>query len=109
MPEAQFRWERFEQLQPPCPAAASAGLLVRRYYPSVVPLALPAHDAPTGWQIQPEDGPVERLAGPYVVSGGWWSREVARDYYYALTRSGRWLWIYRDRRRQRWFLQGEVE
>jgi len=78
-------------------------------YPIAVPLALASFDAPTGWQIHPEDGPIEGLAGPYVVSGGWWLREIARDYYYALTRSGRWLWIYRDRCRQRWFMQGEVE
>jgi len=109
MPEAQFSWERFEQLLAPRPCTARADPLVRRYYPAAVPLALAPFDAPTGWQIHPEDGPIEGLVGPYVVSGGWWLREVARDYYYALTRSGRWLWIYRDRSRQRWFLQGEVE
>ena len=54
-------------------------------------------------------GPVEEVIGPHVVSGGWWIREISRDYYYVRTRSGRWLWIYNDRRRRRWFLQGEVE
>lgn len=109
MPEAQFSWERFEQLQAPRPCTARTSPLVRRYYPSAVPLALASCDAPTGWQIHPDDGPIEDLIGPHVVSGGWWLREVARAYYYALTRSGRWLWIYHDRRRQRWFMQGEVE
>jgi protein ImuB len=56
-----------------------------------------------------EDRVIEETIGPYVVSGGWWAREVHREYYFVRTESGRWLWIYHDRRRQCWFLQGEVE
>ena len=55
------------------------------------------------------DGPVEEVIGPHIVSGGWWTRETTRAYHYVRTRSGRWLWIYNDRRRRRWFLHGEVE
>jgi protein ImuB len=64
---------------------------------------------PDGWIIDDADGPIEEVIGPQVVSGGWWMREVQREYYYVRTRNGRWLWIYHDRRRRRWFLQGEVE
>lgn len=109
MPAAQFRWERFEQLGAPEPQATEEGTLVRRYYPRAVPLALAPDGGPRGWQIHPDDGPIEDLVGPHALSGGWWLRKAVRDYYYALTRSGRWLWIYRDRCRNRWFMQGEVE
>jgi len=34
---------------------------------------------------------------------------VVRKYYYVRTRSNRWLWIYHDGLRRRWFLQGEVQ
>jgi protein ImuB len=76
-------------------------------------------------------GFIAEAAGPFVVSGGWWRREVVRDYWYVrvenwLTGGGRvradsgaaqetapgpgvWLWIYRDARRLRWFRQGVVE
>lgn len=53
--------------------------------------------------------PVARLHGPYVVSGGWWARDVQRDYFFAETRQGDVFWIYNDRQRQRWFVQGRVE
>ena len=56
-----------------------------------------------------ESGPVRDLAGPFVISGGWWRREQHRDYYFAETRRGDLLWIYHDRRRRLWCLQGTVE
>lgn len=76
-------------------------------------------------------GLVAEAVGPFVVSGGWWRREVVRHYWYvrvvrtptggAPARAdsgpaakdahlpGTWLWIYRDARRLRWFQQGAVE
>ena len=53
-------------------------------------------------------GPVAQLHGPHFVSGGWWRTEVERDYYFAEMQSGRLFWIYYDRPRRRWFLQGSV-
>ena len=52
---------------------------------------------------------VDHMVGPYVVSGGWWNREVHREYHYARTEDGEILWVYYDRRRRRWFLAGKVE
>jgi protein ImuB len=74
---------------------------------------------------------IAEAAGPFVVSGGWWRREVVRHYWYvrvvrmptggdrAIADSGSvaentnlpgtWLWIYRDARRLGWFQQGVVE
>ncbi len=54
-------------------------------------------------------GRVENMAGPYIVSGGWWNRELHREYHYASTESGEILWVYYDRQRRRWFLAGKVE
>ncbi len=110
LPEACFVWERLEGLEMPHPTeVVDERPLIRRYFPSPVELPLRSRHEPDGWVINLADGPVEEVIGPHVLSGGWWIREIARDYYYVRTRSGRWLWIFNDRRRRRWFLHGEVE
>ncbi|MEZ4326231.1 MAG: hypothetical protein R3B40_13510 [Polyangiales bacterium] len=57
----------------------------------------------------PEGERVQRMYGPYRVSGGWWKRTVERDYYYAETDAGGLLWVYWDRPRAAWFLHGTVD
>jgi protein ImuB len=52
---------------------------------------------------------VDDRVGPYIVSGGWWRRPVHREYHFARTRNGEIFWIYYDRFRRQWFLQGAVE
>jgi protein ImuB len=53
---------------------------------------------------------LESQAGPFFLSGAWWGpRAVERDYYFARTDAGDTLWIYYDRQRKRFFLQGHVE
>ena len=47
--------------------------------------------------------------GPYVISGGWWRREIHRAYHYAETREGELLWVFYDRVQQAWFIHGRVE
>jgi protein ImuB len=49
------------------------------------------------------------MRGPYIVSGGWWNRSIHREYHFAETQKGELLWIFYDRSRRRWFLQGNVE
>lgn len=111
LPEARAGWEPVEQLQPPQPRPPRERALVRRV--CARPQALPApprahHD--DGWLLSGvERGSVVDQAGPYVVSGGWWVREVWRDYYYVQTQRGEVLWVYYDRRRRKWFLHGRVE
>jgi protein ImuB len=62
-----------------------------------------------GWLIRgPEYGAVMHTAGPYLVNGGWWLKEVQREYQFILTRRGSLLWVYYDRCRHRWFLHGQV-
>jgi protein ImuB len=63
-----------------------------------------------GWLIRGADhGPVTHSAGPYVVSGGWWVRDVHREYQFIMTRRGELLWVYLDKRRRRLFMHGEFE
>jgi len=89
----------------------TAKVLVRRV--AAKPLRLaggPYHSHEDGWLILgPKHGTIDKLTGPYVFAGGWWNREIQREYYYAETRAGDLLWLYYDRIRRRWFLQGVVE
>jgi protein ImuB len=77
------------------------------------PVPLPAESRRThddGWLILgPKHGTIDKLTGPYVFSGGWWNREIQREYYFAETRRGDLLWLYYDRVRRKWFWQGTVE
>ena len=110
LPEAQYAWERLHTLAVPRPVRAASRPLVRLIY--APPVELPPSDRrePDGWLIAGiAEGPVEEVIGPQIVSGGWWTKDVSRAYFYVRTRSGRWLWIYHDHQRRRWFLQGEVQ
>jgi protein ImuB len=120
LPEAAFLWEPLERLEEgreaegatdPEGRGGTSPLLVRRILERSAPF-------PAGPQIE-EGGrrPVRRVgaesimarAGPYVISGGWWIHPIHREYYFVRARRGDVLWIYYDRQRQRWFLQGTVE
>jgi protein ImuB len=89
----------------------SSKILVRRVFAKPICLAGgPYHSHEDGWLILgPKQGTIDKLNGPYIFSGGWWNREIQREYYFAETRSGDILWIYYDRVRRRWFWQGAVE
>ena len=84
--------------------------LVRRVFDKAVQLPSRERHEPDGWLIRGlEQGPAVRLRGPYVVSGGWWVREVHREYYFVETQRGDVLWIYYDRHRRSWMQQGQVD
>lgn len=53
-------------------------------------------------------GPLALLAGPERIEAGWWDGvDARRDYFIALDREQRWLWIFRDPRPPGgWFLHG---
>jgi protein ImuB len=89
----------------------SSKVLVRRIMSKPIRLAGgPYHSHEDGWLILgPKHGTIDKLTGPYVFAGGWWNKEIQREYYYAETRGGDLLWLYYDRVRRRWFLQGTVE
>lgn len=112
LPEAGYAWEPMAEASLPAPPETPASRpLVRRVLRA--PEMLP-HQASgvrdDGWLLRGlEHGPVSRIVGPYIVSGGWWRSEIHREYHFAETRAGACLWVFYDRRRRRWFLHGQVE
>ena len=119
LPEARFAWEPLGRIKlPACPEHRRRApkkeadkTLVRRIMAKPIPLpGGPRHTHEDGWLILGHKyGSVDKLSGPYVFSGGWWNREIQRDYYFAETRRGAIAWVYYDRVRRRWFLQGWIE
>jgi protein ImuB len=128
LPEARFTWEPLSSVNLPKNDLnvsndlnvlndlndlnrPTANMLVRRI--AAKPILLsggPYHSHEDGWLLLgPKYGSVDKLTGPYILSGGWWNREIQREYYFAETRRGDILWLYYDRVRRRWFLQGIVE
>jgi len=110
LPEAQFTWEPMARLSEASPSDVKTGTLIRRIRARPLPLpARPRHE-PDGWMLRGlREGPVVRVSGPYLVSGGWWVRPVHREYHFAETERGNLMWIFYDRPRRRWFVQGRVE
>ena len=123
LPEAKFTWEALGQMKLPenglngakrlndLNGLNSSQTLVRRITEKPIMLdGGPYNTHEDGWLLLgPKHGSIDKLTGPYVYSGGWWNREIQRDYYFAETRRGDLLWLYYDRIRRRWFLQGSVE
>ena len=72
------------------------------------PLAFQPARGLDGWPSGGAAGAIEVLVGPYRLAGGWWRTGIRRDYYFAETRRGDWLWVYFDRERRAWFLQGGI-
>ena len=111
LPEASFGWERLVHTVVAKPEDRIVRPLVRRLLtrPRVLPpQARQVRD--DGWLISGlEQGAVVRIVGPYVISGGWWARELHREYHFAELRRGDCLWVYYDRDRRRWFWQGAVD
>jgi protein ImuB len=110
LPEARWKWVPSVTVRPPRVAAAPSPMLTRRVLLKPRPLAPRERHEPDGWLVAGlEAGPVVRQSGPYIVAGGWWNREIHREYHYVETRRGDLLWVYWDRRRRVWFLHGTVE
>ena len=57
-------------------------------------------------------GRLQILEGPERLETGWWDQDgIARDYFMAVNPQGAYLWVFRDRRRNRlndasWYLHG---
>ena len=88
--------------------------LIRRIYDQ--PLILPHRGSgePDGWLLRgPGHGPVQSFTGPFRISGGWWrllsGRPVSRDYFFVRLKRGDVCWVFFDRERRSWFLEGRVE
>lgn len=109
LPEAQSLFVPCSTFAPAQPCRTPVRVLVRYLQDRPIPLESRQRSEPDGWLVAGlAAGPVDERSGPFVISGGWWAREVRRDYYFVKTRRGDLLWIYHDRVRRRWFLQGGV-
>lgn len=113
LPEARFAYEPLVHARFPRPEVVGAveseapGRLVRRRLPRPQRLPLPPRHEPEAWLGT--RGPVVAMQGPYRTSGGWWVRTVERDYYFVETQRGEILWVFYDRVRRGWYLQGWVD
>lgn len=112
LPEANFRWQPLHTLEFPSAkhTRPEHRPLVRRFFSPA--LLLPYCDHPgcnkIGLLKGAAAGPMIDIQGPLSVSGGWWVREVRRDYYFIQLQNEELLWVYFDHHRRRWYLQGEV-
>lgn len=115
LPEARFRFEpRAEGLKAPSAGTRIEGRasLVRRVLrrPRRLRGTERGQRDPDGWLVAGvERGPVTQSQGPYMVTGGWWVREVERAYHFLELENGDVLWAYWDARRRAWFQHGEVQ
>ena len=111
LPEARFAWEPVDQITLPKPRARASHALVRRIWAKPRPLSLGARgDADsrvTATGSPPYPG--SPVSGPSIISGGWWRRDVHREYYFVNAPLGDVVWVYYDRIRRRWFIHGRVE
>ena len=112
LPEASYVWEPLEHLSLPhlTDVDASPRPLIRRIEQRPRPLPPRPRIEPDGWLLaELEAGPVVKKSGPYIFSGAWWHNLIHREYHFAELRRGDIVWVYCDRRRKRWYLQGVVE
>jgi len=103
LPENRFAYEPATSVDAPRPGDEGDGALVRRVLSR--PERLP-HDRDGRPRTEP---PLVRLTGPYRLQGGWWVKEVLRDYYFGEREDGALLWLFHDRARRGWFLHGSVD
>jgi protein ImuB len=101
-----FAWEPVEAVADARRARSKSPPLVRRIQSRAVPFSPGRHrDAQAELIRHIDEGTVRETVGPFIVSGGWWSREVQREYYFVRTSNHRVLWMYYDRPRMSWFIQ----
>ena len=90
------------------PRAGLPPMLIRSFATRPEPLPPRLGREPDGWMPRGhEHGAAARSWGPYRLSGGWWRRELSRDYFFVEQQRGALLWIF-EGPAKRWHLQGEV-
>jgi protein ImuB len=63
---------------------------------------------PTVLIYQSKSERVTQTWGPERIETGWWrGRTTCRDYWRVETETGKHLWVFRDLRKRKWFVQGE--
>jgi protein ImuB len=113
LPEAKFRFTPMSRLEKPKTEDVSGHVplpLVRRLLLKPEPFSCGVEvDEVSRQRTLVHGGEAYALAGPYRVSGGWWVREITRDYYYARSPRGELLWVFYDHPRDSWFVHGAVD
>lgn len=111
LPEARFAWEPLDQILCPQPRVVAKRPLIRRLFAHPVLLPSPSRDLRAQeWMADGlEGGPIIKIVRSGIISGGWWRREVQREYHFIETARGDVLWVFYDRRRRQWRCQGRVE
>lgn len=108
LPEVRNRWTQCTTLDVPVPHPRWTPVMMRRMAFDARELLGPTTEgALQAWFAQ-QSRRCHALMGPYIVAGGWWVRDVERAYYYAFLDNGEVHWLYYDRVRRRWFLQGKL-
>lgn len=108
LPVAQYQFLPMKAFAFPAPGKKE-GTLVRRIYEKPIFLNSRPVKGPAGIHFGGLGGvAVKEMNGPYVLEGGWWINDICREYYFAKTQN-ELLWVYFDRLRRQWFLQGQVE
>lgn len=96
LPEASVRFQRLDHVRFPQPVARAQRIAIRRLWTK--PIEGRSLDAAT---LKPR-------IGPFVVSGGWWARQVTRQYYFIETERGELLYCFYDAERGRLMLHGAL-
>jgi len=110
LPEARFTWAPLERVGKAQPLDVTEATLVRRLFDKPVPLPAGPWHQPGKWMLRGlRQGRIVRTVGPHIVSGAWWRRGIHREYHFAETEKGDLLWVFYDKVRRRWFLQGRIE
>jgi len=110
LPEATFFFDSLKDVVLPQVRPGGNKMLIRRLWSRPISLQPRPVVGPRGCHLLGMGHePFSHLIGPYVVSGGWWVREVQREYYFVGTDGGHFLFVYFDKCRRRWFAHGMVE
>ncbi len=98
LPGESFFWEFFDRMRKPSPSHMRQPCLIRRI-----------HDRPRRIGT-PRRAALDRVLGPYHVSGYWWREEsVRQSHYYVQDDAGAVQWIFYDAVARQWFELGSVQ
>lgn len=89
--------------------APAPRLMLRAFRPPLPAQVSQADGAPAFVSAAGVSGPVVERAGPWRASGDWWGAAWSREEWDVLLASGGLYRIYRDRLRERWFVDGELD
>ena len=100
LPEACFEWQPFKNLYEANPREVPMFSLIRRAHARPKLLGKSLHNCNLSSDLEGLE---------YRINGGWWNREVRRNYRFVNSVQGEILWIFYDEQRKCWYCHGRVE